>query len=188
MRRRGEIDYRLLGVTLIMLVFGLVMMYSASAAWAQQHFGAPTYFLKRQLIWMAIGLPLMAFLSRFDYNRLGETSWVLFFLTVVGLAAALVSPKVAGARRWVRLGPIGLQPDQFGVGSSSRNPCHPRLSSPLTSTSSRSGEGFHAAGAAVGKTPGKMPAHPEGTAGSRKMFAYNASSVPRPRTTTKTEV
>jgi cell division protein FtsW len=113
MRRRKQVDYTLLAAALILLCSGLVMVYSASAILAEQNLGDSLYFFKRQLLWAALGLGAMAFFSRLDFNRLQEWIWPIFIVTVVGLAGALVSPPIANVRRWIRLGPIGLQPAEF---------------------------------------------------------------------------
>lgn len=112
-RRKAPMDYTLLGVALALVCCGLVMVYSASAILAEQSLGNPLYFFKRQFVWALIGLSAMAFFSKFNYNRYRELVLPVFLVTVVLLIAALVSPPIAGVRRWVRLGPIGLQPAEF---------------------------------------------------------------------------
>ncbi len=112
-RRRAPVDYALLGAALALLALGVVMVYSASAIHAEKVLGRPFYFFQRQLIWAVISIVAMGMFSRYDYNRLRE--WVLpaFAVTCVALVAALFIPAVAGARRWIRLGPVGLQPAEF---------------------------------------------------------------------------
>ncbi len=112
-RRRSPLDLTLLGVTLALVGCGLVMVYSASAIWAEQNLGQSLYFIKRQALWAAIGLAAMGYFSRWDYNRFREWIGPIFLMTVVGLIAALIGHPVAGVRRWIRLGPIGIQPAEF---------------------------------------------------------------------------
>jgi cell division protein FtsW len=112
-RRKNQLDYTLMAVTVALACWGIVMIYSASAIWADQNFGNSLYFFKRQLVWAAASFVALAFFSRFDYNRLREYVRPIFLLTCVALAAALFSPAIAGVRRWVRVGPIGLQPAEF---------------------------------------------------------------------------
>ncbi len=113
LRRRTQMDYTLLGVALALVCVGLVMIYSASAIWAEQNLGHSLYFFKRQLIWASISLFAMSFFSRFDYNRYREMVLPIFFVTVLGLIGALASLPIAGVHRWIRVGPIGLQPAEF---------------------------------------------------------------------------
>lgn len=112
-RRRAPMDYALLGAALSLLVLGLVMVYSASVIWAEQNLGRPLYFFQRQLVWAAIALSALYAASRYDYNRLRE--WVLpaYLVVAAMLLAALFFPPIAGVRRWIRFGPIGLQPAEL---------------------------------------------------------------------------
>jgi len=112
-RRRTPYDYLLLAAALTLLVLGVVMVYSASVIWAEQNLGRPLYFFYRQLLWAVIGLAAMGAAARTDYNRLREWLFPVFVVTCLLLTAALLSPKIAGVRRWIRLGPIGLQPAEF---------------------------------------------------------------------------
>jgi cell division protein FtsW len=112
-RRRPEMDYTLLFVVVALVCWGIVMVYSASVIWAEQNLNNPLYFFKRQLIWAALSFSAMAFFSRFNYNRLREHIGPIFAVTCIALCIALVSPAVAGVKRWIRLGPIGLQPAEF---------------------------------------------------------------------------
>ncbi|MBI5882535.1 MAG: putative lipid II flippase FtsW [Elusimicrobia bacterium] len=112
-RRRPRLDYAMLVLALALLCTGLIMVYSASAIWADQKLADPFYFVKRQALWGVLGVWAMAFLSRLDYNRLKEWIWPIFAVTVGGLVLALCSDPVANVHRWVRLGPIGLQPSEF---------------------------------------------------------------------------
>lgn len=112
-RRRAPIDYALFGAAVALLVIGVVMVYSSSAIYAEKHLGSPLYFFQRQLIWAVISILAMGAMSRFDYNRLREYIMPIFAITCATLIAALFFPAVAGAKRWIRLGPIGLQPAEF---------------------------------------------------------------------------
>ncbi|MBI5625149.1 MAG: putative lipid II flippase FtsW [Elusimicrobia bacterium] len=112
-RRRPRLDYAMLVLALALLCLGLIMVYSASAIWADQKLSDPFYFVKRQAVWGILGIWAMAFMSRFDYNRLKEWIWPIFAVTVAGLLLALASAPVGNVHRWIRLGPIGLQPSEF---------------------------------------------------------------------------
>jgi cell division protein FtsW len=112
-RRRPPMDYTLLFVAVALVCCGIVMIYSASAIWAEQNLHSSLYFFKRQIIWAVVSFCAMAFFSRFNYNRLREHVGPIFLVTCIALVIALVSPAIAGVRRWVRLGPIGLQPAEF---------------------------------------------------------------------------
>lgn len=112
-RRKAPMDYALMAAVTALVCVGLVMIYSASAILAEQTLGDPLYFIKRQLVWAAIGLAAMTWTSRIDYNRYREWIVPIFAATVVALIAVLLTPPVAGVRRWLRFGPIGVQPAEF---------------------------------------------------------------------------
>lgn len=112
-RRGAPIDYALFGAVMALLVIGVVMVYSSSAIYAEKNLGRPLYFFQRQLIWAVVSLFAMGAMSRYDYNRLREHVMPIFAVTCAALVAALFFPAVAGAKRWIRLGPVGLQPAEF---------------------------------------------------------------------------
>lgn len=106
-------DYTLIITILTLVLGGFVMIYSASAIWAERHLGQPLYFLKRQFFWAAFGLIIMGIVSRFNYNIYREKIPFILGATIVALAFALLGHKVGGARRWIKLGPLGIQPSEF---------------------------------------------------------------------------
>jgi cell division protein FtsW len=112
-RRRAPFDFILLAAALTLTVLGVVMVYSASAISAEQTMGKPLYFFVRQLIWAIVSLAAMGWISQIDYNRLREWIAPVYGVTAVLLLAALFFRPIAGARRWIHLGPIGIQPAEF---------------------------------------------------------------------------
>ena len=101
-------------VTLALVAFGLVMVYSATSAAAALGKGDPVTFLKRQGIYALAGVALMLFASRFDHRRLRKLAPPLV-LAALGLCAAVlvVAPQVNGAKRWLDLGPASFQPSEL---------------------------------------------------------------------------
>lgn len=112
-RRQAPFDFILLAAALTLTVLGVVMVYSASVIPAEQTMGKPLYFFERQLVWAVISLAAMGWVSRFDYNRLRELLAPIYGVTAVMLLAALFFRPVAGARRWIHVGPLGIQPAEF---------------------------------------------------------------------------
>jgi len=109
-------DRMLLVIMITLTLAGLVMVFSASAVVAANRFHDPGYYLKRQLAWTACGLLVMHLASRIDYiwwKRL----WIpLLGLTVTLLGMVLVPSlgiAAKGARRWLSLGPIAIQPAEI---------------------------------------------------------------------------
>jgi cell division protein FtsW len=113
--RRRELDSRLLIlVTIALVAFGLVMVYSATSAAAAVGGKNPNYYLERQGIYGAVGLVLMIVAQRWDYRRLKALSPLLMLISIGSLVAVLViGPPINGARRWISLGPAAFQPSEL---------------------------------------------------------------------------
>ncbi|CAN5840048.1 stage V sporulation protein E [soil metagenome] len=105
-------------LTLLMLAFGLVVLYSASAFMAQAEGLPPHFYALRQLAGAAAGVVLALLFSRIDYRRLQKLAWplllgvLLLLLVVVMPGTEGIAPRVNGARRWLQLG-ISIQPSEF---------------------------------------------------------------------------
>lgn len=113
LRALNPADYILLLTTLALICLGLVSLYSSSAIWADTYHMDSAYFLKRQVFYLLIGGVLMYLFAVTDYNRLREWIKPAFITACLVLAAVLFTRPVAGVRRWIRLGPIGIQPSEF---------------------------------------------------------------------------
>ena len=113
--KRGQLEARVLTlVTLGLVAFGLVMVYSATSASATLANGDPAYFLKRQAGYALLGLVLMVLASRLDYRVLRRLAPALVVASLVLLLGVLAAGQVVnGARRWLNLGPIVFQPSEL---------------------------------------------------------------------------
>jgi cell division protein FtsW len=113
--RRGELESRVLVlVTLALVAFGLVMVYSATSAAAEVGGQNPNYYLERQGLYAVLGIVLMVVLRRWDYGRLRPLAPVLVVVSLVLLVGVLaVGQAVNGARRWLSLGPAVFQPSEL---------------------------------------------------------------------------
>src|ERR1700689_4640137 len=114
MAQRLRTDWILFSTVVLMVLFGALMIYSASSVVADMRMGTSYFFALRQLIWIAIAIPLMMFMKRLNYRKL-QTPAVAF--TAMGLVMILLAavyfadPK---QHRWIRFGPFGgLQPSEF---------------------------------------------------------------------------
>ena len=112
---RGQLEQRLLVlVTLALVAFGLVMVFSATSAAAALGNGDPVTFLKRQGIYAAFGIGLLVAASRFDHRRLRNIAPPLLLVALgLCLAVLLVAPEINGAKRWLTAGPITFQPSEL---------------------------------------------------------------------------
>src|SRR6058998_3961862 len=91
------------------------MILSASAVTAEHQYGHSSLFLLRQAAWLAIGLAGMFVLMRTDYRKLREPAVVYSVLCIVGLmlVGAFFLDKSHATHRWIRFGPIGIQPSEI---------------------------------------------------------------------------
>jgi len=93
---------------------GIVMVYSASAWVGHQSAGSWEYFLQRHLVFFAIGLVGMLTVAYVDYRVLRRIAPQLMLVALVGLVAVLVlGREVNGARRWIQLGSMSIQPSEL---------------------------------------------------------------------------
>lgn len=110
----GGADAPLIAVTLLLTVFGVVMVYSASAVFAARVHHNAQFFLVRQGIYALVGAAAMALVASLDHKRLRALSYPVL-LGTFGLMAAVpfLGHRVNGAVRWIRLGPVNLQPSEI---------------------------------------------------------------------------
>ncbi len=112
-----RMDYGILLMVTLLCAFGLVMVFSASYYYAQNHAGANYdgyFYLKKQATYMLISYPIMILLSFFDYRQL-EKFKVLGFLISVGLLVAvlLFGEELNGAKRWIVIAGQSIQPSEI---------------------------------------------------------------------------
>src|SRR5438045_9689797 len=101
--RKGEVESRILIlVTLALVAFGIVMVYSATSASAAVGGANPNYYLVRQVIYAALGITLMVLAQRWDFRRLRPMAPALVIASLFLLCAVLaVGPPVMCALRWI---------------------------------------------------------------------------------------
>ena len=101
---------------LILCLFGIIMVFSASYYVSINEDGNPYSYLKKQLMWFGMGLVTMLIFSRIDYHIWGKF-WVLFYLIGLALLGALFIPHIGininGATRWIGVGPITIMPGEI---------------------------------------------------------------------------
>ena len=113
----GSIDLVFLSLVIVLFTFGIVMMYSASYAFAEANKGGSDVLLISQLEKGAIGFVCLFILSKLDYRVLnGKAALYVFAVTVAVLILTLVlniGATDSQTKRWIQLGPIQLQPSEF---------------------------------------------------------------------------
>src|SRR6266852_2268801 len=108
-------DKWLFAATIGLALFGVVMVYSASAVIAQRENGNQYYYVIKQGIWTSIGFVVMLAAMQFDYNRLRDRRIVygLLLLTVLLLLAVFAFGRVNGAHRWIKFKGFSIQPSEL---------------------------------------------------------------------------
>src|ERR1700730_19187498 len=115
MAKKLAFDKVLFTSVILLMSFGLVMVYSASAAIARERSLSVNPFLVKQALAAGVGLVMMVWLMHFDYRRLRSPAVVYTLLAgaLVLLAGVLFSPQLNGTRRWYFLAGVSLQPSEL---------------------------------------------------------------------------
>lgn len=116
-------DYSLLFLTLFLLCFGLVMIYSTSSYNASRDTGNPAYYLEKQGVSAILGIVVMLIVSKIDYRffitklpviKVKPVTLLYLLCIVLQILVLFIGRKVNGSRRWIDLGPLGgFQPSEL---------------------------------------------------------------------------
>ena len=112
--RRQGVDLTFFITMLIMLAFGLIMVFSASSPSAFYNEGDKFYYIKKQLLFTLIGFVAMGAVMRVGHKRLRQLAPILFWGSFGLLVLVLLIGKAGGgAQRWLAIGPISFQPSEI---------------------------------------------------------------------------
>src|SRR2546428_1929428 len=115
MPQKLQVDRWLFSATVGLALFGVVMVYSASAVIAQQEGHSQFHYVTKQAFWAMIGFAAMFVTMRFDYQRLNRR-WIVYgslLLTIALLGAVFAFSPVNGARRWIKFSGFSVQPSEL---------------------------------------------------------------------------
>lgn len=105
--------YLLLGATALLLVIGLIMVFSASSVRSLKETGDSYYYVKRQLTWVMIGLPLAWVATRLPTRHLRRLAFIGYGISIVLLIlVSRFGTEVGGNKNWLSFGPVGIQPSE----------------------------------------------------------------------------
>jgi cell division protein FtsW len=113
MAQRLKTDWTLFLTILMLVGFGLVMVYSASSLVAEFKFRDTSHFFVRQLMWAVLSFLALMFFKNRDYHRLNHPAWAFTPLGLVLLALVVVYVADPGTHRWLRAFGLSLQPSEF---------------------------------------------------------------------------
>ncbi len=112
----SDLDLTLLTAVMVLLLFSICFIYTASSARAERLYDDSAFFLKRQLQRVVIALVIMVFVVRVDYHRILRYSPLAYWSALALLVFLLFAPEswmIRGSRRWLMLGPVQFQPSEF---------------------------------------------------------------------------
>ena len=114
--KNKKFDIILFIAVIVLILFGIVMIYSASSIWAEYKFNDSFKYLKHQFLFFIIGLVLMIMLSKLDYKWYYKKANILLFICLFLLILVLI-PGIGsirnGSRSWFGIGSFGIQPSEF---------------------------------------------------------------------------
>lgn len=110
---RGNLDVTFLVLVLLILTFGLIMLFSASYAYAYYHENDSFYYIKRQLIFAAGGVIAMIVASHMDYRNWMNLAEPVLGVTLGLLVIVLFCPEINDVHRWIPLGFTTFQPSEI---------------------------------------------------------------------------
>ncbi len=109
-------DLILLIATMLVSILGVVMVYTATRGSLLAQGDDPKTFLKKQGLFVILGVITMVVVALIDYRRLETVATILYWLIVLSLLGVfVVGSSAQGAARWFSLGPLQLQPSEFAV-------------------------------------------------------------------------
>lgn len=112
--RERAVDRTLLVGVLLLVAFGLVMLYSTSAYNGEVKFDDSAYYLKKQFFATSIGLFVMYVVSCIDYHIWEKFSLMAYVISLLLSALVLfVGAEYNGSKRWLALGPLSFQPSEY---------------------------------------------------------------------------
>ncbi|MCP5101916.1 MAG: putative lipid II flippase FtsW [bacterium] len=115
MVKDSKIDKVLIVVTGLLLLFGLIMIYSTTSVLGKEEFGSNFHFLKKQLIWLLAGLVTAAAVALLHkpYYLAKPVVFTVITIVVIGLILVFFSGKINNSYRWIRLAGFSIQPSEF---------------------------------------------------------------------------
>ena len=109
-------DFMMLVLTLILIIFGVIMVFSSSYYWSIDQYGQPYHFLIRDIFWVGSGFVLMLGAMIVDYHVLAKqkvaVGLLILSIMLLGLVLTPLGQNINGATRWIGIGPLTIMPGE----------------------------------------------------------------------------
>lgn len=114
--QHNTFDYLLLAVISVVILIGLIAVFSVSSLQGFRQFNDSYFYIKQQLLWVLVGTLALIFLAKFDYHNLKIFAGPIFLLALILLVAVFIPGfgiEVGGASRWLKIGLLTIQPTEI---------------------------------------------------------------------------
>jgi cell division protein FtsW len=112
--RIGSADFTMLVLTCALVIFGVIMVFSASYYWSIDKMGNPYSFLIRDIIWAVTGFAMMVGTMVIDYHKYKKIApWLIGIGLLLLVAVLFIGDNINGATRWISIGPITIMPGEI---------------------------------------------------------------------------
>ncbi len=110
----GKLDVGFLVMVIVLLIIGLIMLFSASYPYAEAYFNDSYHFIVRQFVVAVLGVVLMLAVSKINFNKYKKFAWLIYIATnIVLLILLIIPPQIMGVKRWIVIGPFNFQPSEI---------------------------------------------------------------------------
>ena len=110
----GKISYSVLIPVILLVLIGVIMVFSASSYYALYELKDSLVFIRKLAVWAPLGIFIMIIMMSIDYHKLKAFTWPLYIITLILLILVLFSEPINGAYRWLDIGGLSLQPSELG--------------------------------------------------------------------------
>ena len=111
----GKMDMTFFGLVMLLLVVGLICLFSSSYAYALQNYGSSYHFIGKQIKFAVAGVVIMLLVSRINYHFYRKFAWIVYIASVIMLAVVLMLPPLQEGfdyKRWLVIGSFSFQPSE----------------------------------------------------------------------------
>lgn len=110
----GKLDVGFLVMVIVLLIIGLIMLFSASYPYAEAYFNDSYHFIVRQFVVAVFGVVLMLAISKINFNKYKKFAWLIYIATnIVLLILLIIPPQIMGVKRWIVIGSFNFQPSEI---------------------------------------------------------------------------